>query len=97
MDLALYISKLRGEEGSEKAPYVQQIESDLKKDSVYVQLAKDASIFLTENDKEVEGAFNLLIVTILGAPSTVLTEAVQAFVDTLTKTESNKTGLKQKM
>ncbi|KAI9363239.1 hypothetical protein BD770DRAFT_424915 [Pilaira anomala] len=97
MDLALYISKLRGEEGSDKAPYVQQIESDLKKDSVYVQLAKDASIFLTENDKEVEGAFNLMIVTILGAPSTVLSEAVQAFVDTLTKTESNKTGLKQKI
>lgn len=80
--------------------YAQQVETLLKsenKDSVYVQLAKDASIFLTENDKEVEGAFNLMIVTVLRAPANVLNAAVQAFVDTLTKTESNKTGLKQKM
>ncbi|KAI9255344.1 hypothetical protein EDC94DRAFT_566029 [Helicostylum pulchrum] len=94
-DLSLYISKLRNEES-----YAQQVETLLKsenKDSVYVQLAKDASIFLTENDKEVEGAFNLMIVTVLGAPANVLNAAVQAFVDTLTKTESNKTGLKQKI
>ncbi|GAA5817031.1 hypothetical protein MFLAVUS_010566 [Mucor flavus] len=94
-DLSLYISKLRNDES-----YAQQVETLLKsenKDSVYVQLAKDASIFLTENDKEVEGAFNLMIVTVLGAPANVLNAAVQAFVDTLTKTESNKTGLKQKI
>ncbi|KAI8051850.1 hypothetical protein BDF21DRAFT_371804 [Thamnidium elegans] len=94
-DLSLYISKLRNEES-----YAQQVATLLKsenKDSVYVQLAKDASIFLTENDKEVEGAFNLMIVTVLRAPANVLNAAVQAFVDTLTKTESNKTGLKQKI
>lgn len=91
---------MRNEQGDIEAPYVKQVEALVKsenKDSVYVQLAKDASIFLTENDKEVEGAFNLMIVTVLGAPQTVLTLTVQTFVDTLTKTESNKTSLKQKM
>jgi translation initiation factor 3 subunit M len=45
---------LRGEEGEAEAPYVKQTEAVLKsdnKDSVYVELAKDASIFLTENDR----------------------------------------------
>lgn len=46
---------------------------------------------------EVEGAFNLLIVTVLSAPQSVISSAVQSLVDTLTKTESNKTSLKQKM
>jgi translation initiation factor 3 subunit M len=46
---------------------------------------------------EVEGAFNLLIVTVLSAPQTAISSAVQSLVDTLTKTESNKTSLKQKM
>jgi translation initiation factor 3 subunit M len=46
---------------------------------------------------EVEGAFNLLIVLVLGAPETVVASSVQTLVDTLTKTESNKTSLKQKM
>lgn len=99
-DLAVFISKLRGEEGDNEAPYVKQLESLLKsdkKDTVYVELAKDASILLTENHREVEGAFNLLIVTILSAPQSVLSTAVQTFVDTLTKTESNKTSLKQKI
>lgn len=99
-DLALYISKLKGEEGDAEAPYVQHIDSlykSDKKDTVYVELAKDASIFLTENDREVEGAFNLLIVTVLGAPETTINNAVEALVDTLTKTESNKTSLKQKI
>lgn len=100
MDLAIYIAKLRGEEGSNEAPYVKQTEALIKsdkKDTVFVELAKDASILLTENDKDVEGAFNLFIVTILGAPESVLSSAVQAFVETLTKTESNKTSLKQKI
>lgn len=90
---------MRNEQGDIEAPYVKQVDALVKsdKDAVYVQLAKDASIFLTENDREVEGAFNLMIVTVLGAPQTVLAAAVQAFVDTLTKTESNKTSLKQKM
>ncbi|CEP11129.1 hypothetical protein [Parasitella parasitica] len=99
-DLALYISKLRGEEGDSEAPYVQHIEtlykSD-KKDTVYAELAKDASILLTENDREVEGAFNLLIVVILSAPKSVISSVVQTLVDTLTKTESNKISLKQKI
>ncbi|KAF1805291.1 hypothetical protein V8B55DRAFT_1381061 [Mucor lusitanicus] len=99
-DLALYISKLRSEEGDAQAPYVQHIEalykSD-KKDTVYAELAKDASILLTKNDREVEGAFNLLIVTVLSAPQSVVSSAVEALVDTLTKTESNKTSLKQKI
>ncbi|KAI8646480.1 hypothetical protein BD408DRAFT_359834 [Parasitella parasitica] len=99
-DLALYISKLRGEEGDSDAPYVQKIEalykSD-KKDTVYAELAKDASILLIENDREVEGAFNLLIVVVLSAPQSVISSAVQSLVDTLTKTESNKTSLKQKI
>lgn len=46
---------------------------------------------------EVEGAFNLLIVTVLSAPQSVISSAVQSLIDTLTKTESNKTSLKQKM
>lgn len=54
MDLAIYIAKLRGEEGSNEAPYVKQTEALIKsdkKDTVFVELAKDASILLTENDK----------------------------------------------
>ncbi|KAI7903045.1 uncharacterized protein BX663DRAFT_454389 [Cokeromyces recurvatus] len=96
-DLALYISKLRGEEDE---AYVQQIKSLFnsdKKEAVYAELVKDASIFLTENDKEVEGAFNLLVVLVLGSPESVRPDAVKALIDTLTKTESNKTGLKQKI
>jgi len=46
---------------------------------------------------EVEGAFNLLIVTVLSAPQAVISSAVEALVETLAKTESNKTSLKQKM
>lgn len=46
---------------------------------------------------EVEGAFNLLLVILLSSSPEQLSTAVQALVDTLTKTESNKTGLKQKM
>lgn len=46
---------------------------------------------------DVEGAFNLLLVIILGSAQGQLSTAVQALVDTLTQTESNKTGLKQKM
>jgi translation initiation factor 3 subunit M len=45
---------LRGEEGDNEAPYVKQLESLLKsdkKDTVYVELAKDASILLTENHR----------------------------------------------
>jgi translation initiation factor 3 subunit M len=52
--LALYISKLRGEEGDNEAPYVKQTEALLKsdkKDTVYAELAKDASTFLIENDR----------------------------------------------
>ncbi|KAL4207445.1 hypothetical protein CU097_015690 [Rhizopus azygosporus] len=99
-DLALYISKLKGEEGENEAPYVQHIKAILasdKKDTVFTEIAKDASIFLTENDRDVEGAFNLLLVIILGSAQGQLSTAVQALVETLTKTESNKTGLKQKI
>ncbi|RCH84856.1 hypothetical protein CU098_004215, partial [Rhizopus stolonifer] len=100
IDLAIYISKLRDEEGENEAPYVKHIESILKsekKDDVYDEIIKDASIFLTENDREVEGAFNLLIVIALGAPESILSSTVQSLIDTLTKTESNKTSLKQKI
>ncbi|OBZ89096.1 Eukaryotic translation initiation factor 3 subunit M [Choanephora cucurbitarum] len=100
IDLAIYISKLRDEEGEKEAPYVKHIESILKsdkKDAVYAEIAKDASILLTEGDREVEGAFNLLIVTVLNAPEAVLSNTVQLLVDTLTKTESNKISLKQKI
>ncbi|CEG71263.1 Putative Eukaryotic translation initiation factor 3 subunit M [Rhizopus microsporus] len=99
-DLALYISKLKGEEGENEAPYAQHIKAILasdKKDTVFTEIAKDASIFLTENDRDVEGAFNLLLVIILGSAQGQLSTAVQALVDTLTQTESNKTGLKQKI
>ncbi|CAO3700065.1 unnamed protein product [Rhizopus microsporus] len=83
-----------------EAPYVQHIKAILasdKKDTVFTEIAKDASIFLTENDRDVEGAFNLLLVIILGSAQGQLSTAVQALVETLTKTESNKTGLKQKI
>ncbi|KAI8976123.1 hypothetical protein BDB01DRAFT_804599 [Pilobolus umbonatus] len=99
-DLALYISKLRKEEGGKEASYVKQIDSlyhSDNKDNVYTQLAKDASILLTGNSRDVESAFNLLIVVILSSPSSVLPLATQAVVETLTKTESNKTSLKQKI
>ncbi|KAI8968942.1 hypothetical protein BDF20DRAFT_916369 [Mycotypha africana] len=98
-DLALYIAKLRGEDGDMDAPYVKEIQSIYKdkKDAVYTQLAKDASIFLTENNKQVEGAFNLLVVLVLQAPEAVLKDAVFTLIDTLTKTESSKIGLKQKI
>ncbi|KAF7723879.1 hypothetical protein EC973_001551 [Apophysomyces ossiformis] len=99
-DLSYYISKLREEEGEENAPYVKEIktllESD-KKDDVYVKLITDASIFLTKIDREVEGAFNLLIVIALNAPEQVRAAAVKALIATLTKTESTKTSLKQKI
>ncbi|KAL0095739.1 hypothetical protein J3Q64DRAFT_1711151 [Phycomyces blakesleeanus] len=99
LDLASYISKLRGEEGKEEA-YVKEIKALLasdKKSEVYTKLAKDSSVLLTENDKEVEGAFNLLVVITLSAPENNLAASVQALVDTLSKTESQKTSLKQKI
>lgn len=46
---------------------------------------------------EVEHAFNLTIVIILGAPEQVLPGAVKALTASLTNTESTKTSLKQKM
>jgi translation initiation factor 3 subunit M len=45
---------LRGEEGDIEASYVKQTEALLKsdkKDTVYAELAKDASTFLIENDR----------------------------------------------
>jgi translation initiation factor 3 subunit M len=45
---------LRGEQGDSEAPYVKQMEALVKsdkKDSVYVELAKDASVLLTENHR----------------------------------------------
>ncbi|KAI9478473.1 MAG: hypothetical protein EXX96DRAFT_571021 [Benjaminiella poitrasii] len=96
-DLSLYISKLRGEDNESYAQQIDSLYKSDKKDTVYAELAKDASVFLTENDKEVEGAFNLLVVLILGAPEAVRSNAVTTLVDTLTKTESNKIGLKQKI
>ncbi|KAI8391440.1 uncharacterized protein BYT42DRAFT_556858 [Radiomyces spectabilis] len=99
-DLAYYISKLRGEEGDEEAPYMKEVASLLesdKKDDIYCKLAKDASVFLTVIDSEVEGAFNLLLVIVLEAPEAVLASAVKQVIETLTKTESSKTSLKQKI
>jgi hypothetical protein len=46
---------------------------------------------------EVEHAFNLTIVILLGAPEQVLPEAVKALTYSLSNTESTKTSLKQKM
>lgn len=46
---------------------------------------------------EVEHAFNLTIVILLGAPEQVLPEAVKALTSSLSNTESTKTSLKQKM
>ncbi|KAI9499645.1 hypothetical protein BDB00DRAFT_948678 [Zychaea mexicana] len=96
-DLASYISKLKGEDGEENAAYVQEIAKLLsaKNNDIYVKLAKDGSLFLTENDREVEGAFNLLIVVALNSVDQAAT--VKALIDTLTQTESSKTSLKQKI
>ncbi|CAO3670691.1 unnamed protein product [Rhizopus stolonifer] len=98
-DLAMYISKLKGEEGTAESPYAQHIQALIaeKNNTITTELAKDSSVFLTENDKEVEGAFNLLLVILLSSSQEQLGTAVQTLVDTLTKTESNKTGLKQKI
>ncbi|KAI9029967.1 hypothetical protein CLU79DRAFT_733478 [Phycomyces nitens] len=99
LDLASYISKLRGEEGEEGA-YVKEIKALLasdKKSDVYTKLAKDSSVLLTENDRDVENAFNLTVVIVLGAPEKELTASVHALVNTLSKTESQKTSLKQKI
>ncbi|SAL98410.1 hypothetical protein [Absidia glauca] len=97
-DLAFYISRLRGE-SEDDAPYVKEIQTLMKSDknSVYTQLAKDVSILLTKNDREVEHAFNLTIVILLGAPEQVLPEAVKALTSSLSNTESTKTSLKQKI
>lgn len=46
---------------------------------------------------EVEGAFNLLIVIILSSPKEIYETAVKTLINTLTKTESAKISLKQKM
>ncbi|KAI8875186.1 PCI-domain-containing protein [Backusella circina FSU 941] len=100
IDLAVYIANLKDEQGDLEAPYVKHIDALLKsdkKDTVYAEIAKDASILLTENNKEVEGAFNLLIVIVLNAPESIFAQAVEALVLTLTKTESNKISLKQKI
>ncbi|KAI9275647.1 hypothetical protein BDA99DRAFT_496101 [Phascolomyces articulosus] len=96
-DLASYISNLKGEDGEENAPYVQEITKLLaaKNNDVFIQLAKDGAFFLTENDREVEGAFNLLIVITLNAVDQTAT--VKTLIDTLTQTESSKTSLKQKI
>lgn len=54
INLATYIAKLRGEEGEAESAYVKQTEALVKSDNkhtVYAQLAKDASVFLTENDR----------------------------------------------
>ncbi|KAG2225833.1 hypothetical protein INT45_007077 [Circinella minor] len=96
-DLASYISNLKGEDGEENATYVQENNKLLaaKNNDVYIQLAKDGSLFLTENDREVEGAFNLLIVVSLKAVDQTAT--IKTLIDTLTQTESSKTSLKQKI
>ncbi|KAG1449179.1 hypothetical protein G6F56_008723 [Rhizopus delemar] len=90
---------LKGEEETAESPYAQHIQALIaeKNNTITTELAKDSSVFLTENDKEVEGAFNLLLVILLSSSPEQLSTAVQALVDTLTKTESNKTGLKQKI
>jgi translation initiation factor 3 subunit M len=50
----VYIANLKNEQGELEAPYVKQIEALLKsdkKDTVFAEIAKDASILLTENNK----------------------------------------------
>ncbi|KAI8341392.1 hypothetical protein BC941DRAFT_449817 [Chlamydoabsidia padenii] len=97
-DLAFYISRLRGE-SEDDAHYVKEIQSLMQtdKDSVYTQLAKDVTILLTKNDREVEHAFNLTIVILLGAPEQVIPGAVKTLASSLSNTESTKTSLKQKI
>ncbi|CAO3608913.1 unnamed protein product [Cunninghamella blakesleeana] len=94
----IYISRLRGE-SEDDAPYVKEIQSLLESDknSVYTQLAKDVSILLTKNNRELEHAFNLAIIIILDAPEQAFSSAVKALVESLTKTESSKVSLKQKI
>ncbi|CDH52372.1 eukaryotic translation initiation factor 3subunit m [Lichtheimia corymbifera JMRC:FSU:9682] len=97
LDLAYYISNLREEEGEEEAPYMQETKKLIaaNNNDVYIQLAKDGSIFLTKSDREVEGAFNLLVVITLQAQD--VNAAVKELIKTLTQTESTKTSLKQKI
>ncbi|KAI7882190.1 PCI-domain-containing protein [Lichtheimia hyalospora FSU 10163] len=97
LDLAYYISNLREEEGEEEAPYMQETKKLIaaNNNDVYIQLAKDGSIFLTKSDREVEGAFNLLVVIMLQAKD--VNAAVKELIKTLTQTESTKTSLKQKI
>ncbi|CDS08181.1 hypothetical protein LRAMOSA02129 [Lichtheimia ramosa] len=97
LDLAYYISNLREEEGEEDAPYMQETKELIaaNNNDVYIQLAKDGSIFLTKSDREVEGAFNLLVVITLQAKD--VNAAVKELIKTLTQTESTKTSLKQKI
>ncbi|KAI9315157.1 hypothetical protein BX666DRAFT_1959766 [Dichotomocladium elegans] len=97
LDLTSYISKLQGEDGEDNSPYVQEIKNLLsaKNNDVFTRLAKDSSLFLTKSDREVEGAFNLLIVVVLGAVD--VSSAVKTLVATLSQTESTKTSLKQKI
>lgn len=58
----------------------------------YIADAKHTHVYT-----EVEGAFNLLIVIILSSPKEIYETAVKTLINTLTKTESAKISLKQKM
>ncbi|CAO3616492.1 unnamed protein product [Cunninghamella echinulata] len=93
-----YISRLRGE-SEDDALYVKEIQSLLESDKnkVYTQLAKDIAVLLTKNNRELEHAFNLAIIIILNAPEQVLPTAVKTLVESLTKTDSSKVSLKQKI
>ncbi|ORX62912.1 hypothetical protein DM01DRAFT_1331019 [Hesseltinella vesiculosa] len=97
-DLAFYISRLRGE-SEDDAAYVKEIQTlvDADKNKVFAKLASDTGILLTKNDRELEHGFNLAIVLVLSAPESELPGSVKALVDALTKTESTKISLKQKI
>lgn len=49
--MARYISKLRGEESDNYVKQTEELLKSDKKDTVYAELAKDASTFLIENDR----------------------------------------------
>ncbi|KAI8061758.1 hypothetical protein BC940DRAFT_309684 [Gongronella butleri] len=97
-DLAFYISRLRGE-NEEDAAYVKEIQALVESDKskVFAQLAKDTTVLLQKNDRELEHGFNLAIVIVLSAPEQELPAAVKALIDALVNTDSTKLSLKQKI
>ncbi|RUS15608.1 hypothetical protein BC937DRAFT_92242 [Endogone sp. FLAS-F59071] len=95
---AAYVARLKNE--TEPAPYVTDVQALLaagKQEEIYTKFVQDSALLLEAPDKEIEGAYNLLIAILKSAPEDSLPSLIQSFVQPLVNDPNDKYFSKQKV